>query len=217
MDYRLKPDAKGKQVAVISLVFVLLAALPGILNLIIPEPESSVRLSKIELSGPLLDWKVPIHNGDDSEILCETVIDNPFALTWDCSGTVVTSFVVESDENMEKLTRRMLRQSTFSNSGLEAQVIEKSNVYRAGIHNKIIQASVITMEGSGDYKNQVLVAVVQGNNYEIMADLIWKRLSNSDELPQFRPDPSGNNADTPPRLPPLPISPHGAEELGDAA
>lgn len=199
-----------------SLLFLILLLLPLALNVVIPSQPGADDHSKIELSGPGSDWKIPINNGDDSEIVCKSLKNDPTTISWDCNGTLVSSFVIESSGDMKLLTRRMLRLVTFSNSALDAEVIEKRHVYRAGIHNPIFSATAITMQGTGDNKDSVMVALVHGTNYEVMADLIWKRLSNSDKLPQFRPDaPNPNDDSLVPDLPELPQSPNMSNPLGE--
>ena len=101
--------------------------------------------------------------------------------------------------------------TTFSNSALDAQVIERNNVFRAGTHQGLIQASAITIQGSGDHNDEIMVALVYGENYEIMADLIWKRLAKADDLPQFNPNTSSGSEI--PERPHLPAAPEG---FGDA-
>lgn len=212
MDYRFKPSARGGQVAVVSLLFIVLTLLPLVLFVALPDNPSVKKYSAIELSSPRSDWKIPIQNGDDSDIVCENLLQDPSVLQWDCEGTIVTSKIVESTAAMETITRRMLRSATFSNAALDSEVIEKNNVFYSGISNALLDASVITMQGSGDHDQEVIVALVQGDNYEVMADLIWKRLSKSGELPLFVPNPS-EDLETP--LPPhLPTMPEG---FGDAA
>lgn len=211
MDYRFKPAARVTQVAALALVFIFLATLPTILNAIIPESADAQEYSAIELSGPDSEWKIPIHNADDSEIVFERLFEDPTALEWNCNGTIVVSKVVISTGPMETITRRMLRSTTFSNSALDAQVIERNNVFRAGTHQGLIQASAITIQGSGDHNDEIMVALVYGENYEIMADLIWKRLAKADDLPQFNPNTSSGSEI--PERPHLPAAPEG---FGDA-
>ncbi|WP_178945794.1 hypothetical protein [Kocuria sp. TGY1127_2] len=174
--YRIKPRFGARAWWAIVGVAVILLGAPAVINAAVPD--AAPVMSRVELGSEDYGWTIGMRDRDGSELVCEQHFDDPMTERWTCGQTEIRTTVVENAEDQDLALRRIIRGVGVGWRVLDENVPLRHRAEARQIEDTAADATAISLEGSGEHRDQTIMVVVSGPDRMKYSDLVWHNVTS---------------------------------------